>query len=1070
MNLIYPTFTKLISGLFIVLFYSSFAFGQSDTWLSTLSATLAPNGQHTQLEWDQNPNTSYRIFKKTLTENSWSEVVNNLVAGKYIDPNSSLGIPVEYRLVDLANANVSSFVYAGNEVPLPINRGRILLLVDDTHSDALDDLLIQWKADAEGDGWTVIQENVSRTMPVPDVKAVIKSAYDDALGLKAVFIVGHVPVPYSGHQRPDGHSNHNGAWAADVYYAEMNEEWTDETVTTSGQPARTTNVPGDGKFDQISVDAAELEIGRVDFYDMPAFAETELELLQKYFVKNHAFKTKQFTPKMQAIAIDNFNAGYELPADVNFPVLVGEEYTTANYRNSLLNDSYIWSFGAGSGTYTSAGGISNTTNMATDSLQGVFTMLFGSYFGDWDTQNNFLRSALGSGTILTNTWGNRPSWTFFHMGMGTNIGLQARLTQSDKWYVNGFSRWVHIALLGDPTLRMMYVVPTSQVTATLEANNVKLNWDITSTDHAFEQFNIYRKYENELNYKRIGEVEVGIFEFIDDTFDKAGLASYMIRSQKLEVTPSGSYFNEGLGSQVMIQLPLLDQDGDGFTTDVDCDDSNEAINPAATELAYNGVDDDCDPMTLDDDLDGDGFGIATDCDDTNALIFPGAIELYNSGIDENCNGLIDEPDADGDGFDFDEDCNDYNIAINPDAFDIPANGIDENCDGVDGIPTGCTTFATGPWQTFINNGSCENPNTTIQMWSNESYSVLNLIDDQYYFFEFCEGYYASIWEASISIVQYNAANDSIGNLINSIEDCRIEFFFTEHEYFKDVIIIINDVNNCEAETVNINNGAGYFGCAIADFDNDGFPFGEDCNDANPFVNADAEEIPNNTIDENCDGIILIIDEDGDGSNSYDDCDDTNAMVNPMAEEIVYNGIDDDCDPMTVDDDLDGDGYGIVDDCDDTNEMVNPMAEEVVYNGIDDDCDPMTVDDDLDGDGYGIADDCDDTNGMVNPGAEEIPNNGIDEDCTGEDLITTTHELGYSSIKIFPNPATHYLRFETSEPLDIWIEMYDLNGHKIVDAQVKQSMSLEDIQNGIYLVKLIDIQSKQFVIQRLVISK
>jgi len=68
---------------------------------------------------------------------------------------------------------------------------------------------------------------------------------------------------------------------------------------------------------------------------------------------------------------------------------------------------------------------------------------------------------------------------------------------------------------------------------------------------------------------------------------------------------------------------LEDADGDGFVTSandcglpVDCDDSNFDVNPDATEVAYNGIDDDCNPDTPDDDLDGDGFGIADDCDDT----------------------------------------------------------------------------------------------------------------------------------------------------------------------------------------------------------------------------------------------------------------------------------------------------------------------------------------------------------------------------------------------------------------------------------------------------------------------
>ena len=55
------------------------------------------------------------------------------------------------------------------------------------------------------------------------------------------------------------------------------------------------------------------------------------------------------------------------------------------------------------------------------------------------------------------------------------------------------------------------------------------------------------------------------------------------------------------------------------------------------------------------------------------------------------------------------------------------------------------------------------------------------------------------------------------------------------------------------------------------------------------------EIPNNDIDEDCDGIAQVIDVDMDGFNSDEDCDDENPDINPDATEIPNNGIDEDCD-------------------------------------------------------------------------------------------------------------------------------------------------------------------------------
>jgi len=226
----------------------------------------------------------------------------------------------------------------------------------------------------------------------------------------------------------------------------------------------------------------------------------------------------------------------------------------------------------------------------------------------------------------------------------------------------------------------------------------------------------------------------------------------------------------------------------------------------------------------------------------------------------------------------------------------------------------------------------------------------------------------------------------------------------------------------------------------------------DCDDTDPNINPDAVEIPNNDIDENCDGIILIIDDDMDGYNGDVDCDDDNASINPGADEIC-DELDNNCDGQvdegleftTYYTDLDTDGYG--DDESYEDFCIEPPGSSTQGG------------------------DCDDTNSKIYPGAEEIPNNGIDEDCDGEDLTTETSEVDQFQFQITPNPSTGIFNVIGNQTMEK-ILLYSTDGKVLKEVKFEPPMTetkliLNELPSGSYMLEII---GSQYLSRRVIVKQ
>ena len=489
----------------------------------------------------------------------------------------------------------------------------------------------------------------------------------------------------------------------------------------------------------------------------------------------------------------------------------------------------------------------------------------------------------------------------------------------------------------------------------------------------------------------------------------------------------------------------VDADGDGYTAENDCDDSNSSVNPQAEEIC-DGVDNDCNGEVDDGvgdmyftDADGDGFGDpeamvqlcdtppedselvenADDCDDTDELTFPDSDELCDEK-DNDCDALIDEElnydyylDADGDGFGTEdvyvydcapgegyvantEDCNDANANVSPLVEEI-CDDIDNDCNGEvdDGVGTLWYVDMDGDQVGDVNGFvySCEQPNGYAPTFGDcdDIDSVTypgadELCDDVD---NDCDGEIDELGAINETIWYQDADGDGYGDIAVTVSACNQPAGYVLNA--SDCLDVYASMYPGAPDLCDgLINDCTQLNLIDVESDLDGDGFVECTIDASGWMG---------------DGTIV----------GGEDCDDTDGSVSPVAIELC-DGIVNVCGGSLSGDETDDDGDGYVEclidsfgwqgdisvvgggDCDDTQASVAPTGVELC-DGLANLCGSVpSFEIDDDGDGYVECaidsggwqgdssviggEDCDDTVYSISPGFIEVCD-GIDNNCNGQ---------------------------------------------------------------------------------------
>jgi chitodextrinase len=543
-----------------------------------LYATVVENPPSITVKWANIANvtrSSISIWRRIKgSSSSWGSTIATPSASSnsYVDSAVSNGVSYEYKVqMGTSAGTTTAYMTSGIKVPANTYNGKVVIVADSTLFNATSAQIVTLENAMLSDGWIPVTIFVARTATAPTVKAAIAAVYNaDTANVKSVLLVGHVPVPVSGTSIvPDGHGSHNGAWTSDGYYGDINQTWTQGGGAVSdlnmGTGAERNGFPdATSKFSHDTFPSTiELAVGRVDMYNLPAFSQTETQLIDTYFTKVINFKKGITVPLKRGIVVDQLGgAGMHLSVPVlsNMSPAVGPtnitlvediynnvDAGTPPFYQRVNNNMYLIGYGTGYGSNNSCQTVLSTADIVSTNMSSMFNTFFGSWFGDFDSKNNLLRASIAKGLGMTAFYSGDLFWYSQHMAMGETVGYSLLETQNNTasdyspahgTCCGGSTHNTYGNLIGDPTLKYFYIPSPTNLTSS--GNN--LSW--TAAPGSVDGYNVYQ-----ITSSGITKLNSSLITSTSYTVS-SGVSGkrLMVRAQKLETTPAGTYENLSYGA------------------------------------------------------------------------------------------------------------------------------------------------------------------------------------------------------------------------------------------------------------------------------------------------------------------------------------------------------------------------------------------------------------------------------------------------------------------------------------------------------------------------------------------